>query len=137
MPQQDTEKKNEYMRAWRRANPEKLREYAVRSRAWKRDNYEKVRETRRRWNEANSEYYREYSREWYRANSEYVRETNSRYQQSRKAIAAARSYNRWTPAEDAIVMRNDITVMEISHMLQRSFASVNSRRQIIRKANSQ
>jgi hypothetical protein len=71
--------KSEYMRKWRLANREKIREHRREyARRWREANPEKAREhTReqvRRWREANPERWRENMRRWREANPEKPRE---------------------------------------------------------------
>lgn len=81
MPQADPEERREYLRRWRAANPEKVRESERRRRAT--EDPEKRRETLRRWRAANPERQREISAEGYRrqfaADPEKFRERGRRW----------------------------------------------------------
>ena len=60
------EKRREYMREWRKNNPEKVSKYN--------------RETQKKYREIFPEYYREYQREYYHKNLEKLREYQREYQ---------------------------------------------------------
>jgi hypothetical protein len=104
MPHADPEKRRAYTRAYRERNPEKLRKQ---------------------------------SREHYWANREQIlardRERFRKWRELLKTIPVPRNGELWTPAEESIVMRDDITLIEICYLLGRSYGAVTGRRLELRR----
>lgn len=74
------------------------------------------------------------SRAWRLRNPEYVKDyAKKRAHDLATALPSGRNRSRWQPAEDAIVTRNDLSLIEMSYMLDRSIRAVDSRRNTIRK----
>tara|TARA_R110002012_G_scaffold244880_1_gene419860 strand:- start:50 stop:748 length:699 start_codon:yes stop_codon:yes gene_type:complete len=86
-------KKREYDRKWREANPEKIKEA---SRKWVAANLEKERERKRKWNAANPEKVKEASRKWNAANPEKIKEASRKWREANpeKKREAERKYRR-------------------------------------------
>jgi hypothetical protein len=140
------EKQRERNRNYRQANLERLREY---SRIKGKENRERHRGYERAYAERNRDKRNEYGRSRYRENREHVLERCRAYRDANRdyrarqladkmkklavAIPAPRSNEKWTPAEDAIAARSDLTIVECCYMLGRSYSSVHTRRSRMRK----
>ena len=101
-----------------------------------------------RYHNGNAERHRETVRSLYWSNRDSRLLSNHRYRQgNRQAVAqrerkradvlktlpAPKNYQRWTPEEDAEVLRMDLTLVRIAAKLGRSFRSVKARRSMLRK----
>jgi hypothetical protein len=127
-----------------RAYIERQRE---RNRTYRERNRKRIFKERRNFRECNPEYVREQQRRSYERdrerraqdqrayrerNGDYVAKRNRRRWLHLKEIPAPRNGTRWTPAEDAIVTRDDISHIEMCYMTGRSYGAVGSRRQALR-----
>lgn len=109
-----------YMRDRYRANPEPTR---ATNNAWRNRNLLTVRER-----EAN-----------YRASVRpFIRRREEAKTEARRQLKAQadRDNRRWTPAEDLMVLRTDLRVVEIAAVLGRTFRAVKARRSYLRKAGA-
>jgi len=95
------EEKNEYRRAWRKANKDKVREQ---DRKYREKNKEKIRENGKRWRENNKDYYelnkerirenakkwceknKDYDKQYYELNKEKIKERITRYRNTPKGL---------------------------------------------------
>jgi hypothetical protein len=132
--QKNAEHGRERARQYRERNPEKAQ---AATRRYREQNPEKHRETARRWREQNRDDRLLYSHEWHEGNCEYERRQGRRRRQRlAQTIPAPRSGEPWIPADDVIVMRDDIYLVEICYLLGRSYCAVKSRRRILIKRRS-
>lgn len=74
---------------------------------------------------------RKRQRESRRRTREYISARDARYVARLKQIPGPRNGTRWTPAEDSILNREDLTVVEQCFMLGRSYSAVLKRRQLL------
>ena len=77
---------------------------------------------------------REIGREWARRNPEARRKSAKKVQarQTASQQTATRRWVEWTTAEDAAVLRTDITMYQIAEQLGRTYGSVRMRRSKLR-----
>lgn len=115
----------------RRRNPEKIQEQQRKSRRRQQLESQEYRERRRRENQKFSDSRRDYLRDkgkgYYQRNKEYIRRQARAYQDRLKALPSDRKGEAWSPAEDVIAARTDITNIEKCFMLRRSYAAVATR----------
>ena len=71
------EKGRSYMKAWRKANPEK-------DKAWKKANPEKQRTYAKTWHESNKEKRKAYNKAWYKTNEEKCKAKSKAYKEANK-----------------------------------------------------
>jgi hypothetical protein len=67
------------------------------------------------------------NREWYAGNKSYVLRQNRKRRNKLKGLVDSPRTGLWSAAEDAIVLRDDISALEKALMLQRSYQAVGSR----------
>jgi len=118
----------EIARAYRRANHAAV---LRRQRAYREANYEFVAERKRVYAAANGEACAARTRAHYAAN----REAIAVAKRERNAVTRASATHhglRWTAAEDALVLRDDLTLNEIAFMLQRTRDAVMRQRWLLR-----
>lgn len=156
----NSEKNAENTRRWRASNPERAREnrdrwnannpekiYAIRKRSRQR-NADQRRAYNLQWYDRNRERSRAVRHEYYKNNSEHICNRTNKYSRRnrrycseskrqwyakrRDQIPSTRNYSPWQSWEDAIVLRDDISMTEIACMLQRSYTAVKSRRSVLR-----
>jgi len=96
-------------------------------------NRDQIREYARDYRKHNRERIAEQERDHRERNREYLQRRDARKRQRRKRIPSPRNGQRWTPAEDAIVMRDDIWLTEACYMIGRSYSSVATRRRKLRR----
>lgn len=110
------------------SDPERRRAYA---RKYHRDNYPlnpKKWRAKTRDTYASDPQYREKQREWRKANRPYIRALEKkRVARKEQAVTVLRK-GRWTPGEDAVLLRDNITILEMACMLSRSYESTKDRR---------
>ncbi len=150
--ERNRERIRKYNREYYQRNRERILEQA---RSYYGHNRESIIERQYNYGRRHREQKREYDREYFQQNrdrithrmcqysygyqqrnSDYLKRRRARNYLSRKKIPTPRKYARWTLAEDVIVMRDDITVLEICYMLGRSYAAISSRRKQLRKTQS-
>lgn len=122
------EKAAENQKRWRDANPERA---AERQKKWRQANPEKVAESQRRWREGNPGWNTAHAARWREANTEVLRDRAKLGAQARAKESGATATNlhkKWTDAELAEVIRDDISLMEISKLLGRTYGSVSVKR---------
>lgn len=124
-----------YMASYREKNKDQLRtkrlkyyaenasEMLTRARIYREANPERVAATNRALREEFIDYYRKRSRD------------NMRRIRSATPSHHGR-HRRWSKDEDAVVLRDDITVVEMAFVLNRSYQSVCHRRMALRKHGS-
>jgi hypothetical protein len=61
-------------------------------------------------------------------NRDYLAGQQRKWRRKMQGIPAPRSGIRWTPEDDAVVTRDDITLVEMCFILGRSYDSVSARR---------
>lgn len=123
----------EHQRTYREANREAYLEY---QRAYREANREAKLERQRTYREANREAMLERGRAYREANREARRAAVRRIRRSKvEATANARVSGRYLPAEDLVVMRDDISLLEIALLLDRTYISVVGRRRKLQIAN--
>lgn len=90
-------------------------------------------ETRKRDNErkrsmraANPEYYQNYERQWRACNKRSMEEWRRRFD-AKHSVAPANVIGPWSAAEDAIILRDDLSRLEKAYMLGRSYNQVRGR----------
>lgn len=66
----------------------------------------------------------DYFQGYYQRNHEHLLQTSAERSQRRKSIPAPRNGKKWTPAEDATVMRDDLSVTEMAYLIGRSYKAV-------------
>lgn len=137
------------VKEWSEQNPERVREikrashernkdkpeFAQRRRIWSREyqarNHESI-NARNRDRYAHDPALREErnqaKREWHQRNKEYARHYAVRQRAKILDIPAPRNNTRWTEQEDAIVMREDLSSIELAYMLGRSVEAIRQRR---------
>ena len=120
------EKRRQTQRNWRERNPDKLAVYNERRRQRRLDNPDRIRAQQRR--ARNPLKARESIRDWRERNLDYARRQGRKNYQRLRDIPAPNSGKSWTPAEDATVLRDDITLIEMAYMLGRSVGAVHARR---------
>jgi hypothetical protein len=125
------EAKREYDRAYREANRDYFAEY---ERARREADRERIAERRRDWHDANREHVAEYHRDWYDRNRYSHSVKNARRRAKRARIPGPRNGLPWTLAEDATVLRDDITIVEMCYLTGHSYGSVTGRRRRLRRA---
>jgi hypothetical protein len=108
---------------WRQKRKQQVREKY-------RSDPEKARQRNRESYDRNPENNRQVSRDYRKRNPEYVkRRGQKRNRELKDSIPAPRTWKRWTPDEDAVVvMRDDITLIEMAYLLGRSLGGVRGRR---------
>jgi hypothetical protein len=89
-------------------------------------------EWQREYDERHREYINEQRREYRERHREYFNWQVRRHREKMKGIPSPRNGTRWTRAEDAIVMRDDLSLTEMCYMLGRSYDSVSYRRQFLK-----
>lgn len=110
---------------------EQLRRKSTGQREWSQR--PDVAERRRQQSE---NYYRnpEVSRKYYEENRDYILRKNAQDRVKREAgLRPVRRAERYTVAEDALVMREDLTLAAIALRLGRSYAAVSVRRNLLKK----
>lgn len=81
------------------------------------------------WRKLNREAETKRQREYQLTHRDEVIQRHRRYRaRMRSATAGASHHGRYSPVEDAIIMRNDISTLEKACMLDRTYGSVQSRR---------
>jgi hypothetical protein len=131
---------------WRRTNPEtRVRdseyrqrpEVRERCRAYGREYWQRpeVRESRRKYQQRPEVRERQYDWQWEfrERNRAYFQRQQRQQALRRKEIPSPRNGLPYTAAEDAIVMRDDISIKEICYLLGRSYSSVVVRRSLLRR----
>lgn len=88
---------------------------------------------RNRRSEESKERHREARRAYRERNREYLRQHGAEYRKRMYSDIPRPHNGPWTATEDAIVSRQDITLIEMCYMLGRSYGSVQSRRGALRK----
>ncbi len=68
------------------------------------------------------------NRDYHERNSGYIADRRSKYCERLKRIPAPRNGSRWTAAEDSIVLRDEVSIIEQAYMLGRSYRAVAARR---------
>lgn len=134
----------DHKRAYRAANPERMaqqrRTYRVNnrtlvarlSRGYHQRNQQKEADRKRAYALENREQIAERNRAYRQANREQVHERKRvRAKRVNEAIQPTRKGQRWSDAEDAIVVRDDVGIVEICSMLSRTYHSVMSRRGLL------
>ena len=116
----------EYHRAYCEANRERIAEYR---RVYQEANRERIAARHRAYYEIDQEK-SERGRAYYKANREKIAKRRRAY---REAVLGDRNWQPWTAAETAIAMRDDIKVIEIAALIQRSVKAVHGRRTAVRK----
>lgn len=61
---------------------------------------------------------------WRERNLDYVRRQARKAKEKRKEIPGPRNGEPWTPAENAIALRDDLTITEMCYMLERGYIAV-------------
>lgn len=133
--------------AYRAENPELIRQHrrksyyadVERSRAQLRASRRRHRQRRqadcRAYYEANRETVLEHQREYYAGyytrQRGYVNDRNRRGYARRQGVGPSAVRRRWMSAEDSIVLRDDLMVLEMAFMLGRTYAAVQSRRRTL------
>jgi hypothetical protein len=119
-----------YQRAHYRRDPQRVIRY---QRQHYQEHRERILDQQAAYRERNAAAERESKRDYYRRNKPYVDAANARRRRKVEAEVRPRHYSTWTEAEDALVMRADLTVNEIARMLQRSRYAVTGRRHLLRR----
>lgn len=125
----------ERQRVWREKYPEKSRASA---RAYVRRHPEKAAAQRADWRSRNKERIAENNRRWGLANREYVRQLNRQWREVQlprlqAATPRTRHQARWTLEDDAVVLRDDLPLIERAFILGRSYVAVSNRRKRLRE----
>jgi hypothetical protein len=126
--------RREYQRKWRERNRQHARR---RDRDYYQRNRERIAEQTRDYDERNRDRITERQREYRERNRDYVTRRQQRERLRRKEIPAPRNGTCWTPAEDAIVGRDDISLTEMCYMTGRSYGAVSKRRELLRRKESE
>src|SRR5262245_38494980 len=130
--ERNRDKIREQHRQYREENREACREY---EREYAQEHRDRKRRYDHQYNQRNRERKRENSHEWRRRNLEYSQEQHQRRYRQVQALVprTARSGKRWTPAEDAVVQRDDISRIEMACITGRTYAAVQARISQLRK----
>lgn len=130
------EEKREYMRTWKRANVERNRELNRKSaRKVREADPERIAEQQRRYYWKTRERRLDDNRGWYaRLGANATTRARKRAAQNHTESKANRSRARWSEADDATVMRTDLTRIEAALILGRTLSAVENRRRALRKA---
>ena len=122
--------RREHNRKYREENREKVAEYG---RKYREENREKVIEYNRKYREANREEVAEKKRRYYEANHDYVTATARRHRSHMSELNKDAKARAWSMAETELVMRTDLSLIEIASLLGRTYRSVIGRRELERK----
>jgi hypothetical protein len=109
---------------WRRANPKAQSE-------WRTKNPGKQAEYNKRWTDKNPDKQAQYSKRWYEANSEAQSIRSAEYSAKMLAETSATATSRgrqWSSEDDALIMREDLSLLEISKQLGRTYHATAVRR---------
>lgn len=115
---------------WRQENPDKIR---AGKKKWKDENPDRVVEYQRQWRMDNADLIAEYRQKYYEENRERYIESTRKFSQAKKAETGASATNKgkpWTDEERALLLREDISITEMSKMLGRTYASVAMQRSL-------
>lgn len=154
--EQNREQLAERMREWNDQNREWKAAY---SREYRERNYEHLAERGREYYDQNRDKKVEYTRKWRERNPARAREAVAAYQDKNReemrkyhrethAVDPSRQQRRlkeidqsllvtrrgcaWTPEEDEVVLREDLSVLECVVLLQRSYSSIVAHRHTLR-----
>jgi hypothetical protein len=100
---------------------------------YRAENPEKMREARKSWVQNNPEKHREHNKRWAEKNADKVRATVDRIQKQYKEETSKTAVNNgkpWTDEDYETLMRDDLTIVEISKLLGRTWASTQVKRNI-------
>lgn len=149
----------EHMREYRTANREQILETKNRHYDTNRDRINKKRRKdylsnrkvilarNRKYHAANREKIKHQHANYYAINREACRNQHRKYRlahpsyhvgqdrkkrERRKSIPAPRHKSPWTAADDVIILRNDISYIEMAYLLGRTYKAVDKRRQKLR-----
>jgi hypothetical protein len=107
------------------------------SRAWGQRNPEKVRAYGRERLISKHDHIRAVQKDYYARNRDYCKkQTAERSRRLQNTIPAPRSGEPWTPEQQAIVTRDDITLVEMCYLTGRSYSAVVSRRKKIQRQHA-
>lgn len=142
---ENREAKRDYDRRYREGNREARRDYSRRYqeenreavRRYREENREEISERNRRYREENREAVQEERRRYREENREAIAEGKRRYREENRDMTletATRTGEPYTPAEDAHILTSDEPLAVIAVELGRTWASINGRRHMLRKA---
>ena len=112
-------------------DPVRLAARRARLRSAYSKNAERNREYARKWDAKNREKSRNRHALYNVQNRDYIGSKGKQRYEARKQSVDVKRSGRWSVAEDAIATRNDLTVLEIAILLQRSYMSVSKRRSLL------
>lgn len=122
------DKANSHTREWRTDNSEYRRAARAYMKAWRERHADYIAAYSGRYRAENRDQRNARNREWAARNRTYDKARYTSRRSREKTIVSPRRYSRWTPAEDAIACRHDLTAVEIAYMLGRSVKAVHHRR---------
>lgn len=124
---------------WRQENPEATRAAKKRwneqnpdyAKNYREENAERMLELKREWRKKNPERVAEYQRQWVAKNLEAVAANRQKFKEGAEAETKATAVNKskpWSEEDLAMLLREDLSIKEISKHLGRTYGSVATRR---------
>lgn len=114
---------------YRENHPETVK---ARMQKWNDENPGRMQELKAEWRKNNRDKQADYNRKWREENPEAVRENVRKFQDKVKSEVNANASNtgkKWTAEDLEVLLREDLSVLEMSKQLERTYASVAVMRQ--------